>query len=144
MYIKVIDIVPKCTEKSEGLLIYKNCCDSQDSRLIKLDFDGVINVTDDFVFAFLGAAAKNENLIDRIQYVRIKTYIKNRFKRAHKMVVAIPQSRDTGIICVGCGDIRKGSNCGCNADNCRSNCRIPDILRNQECRNCGRNDCPKR
>lgn len=85
MYIRVRDIVPKCTEKSEGILVFQNCQASLSDRMISIDFDGVINVTDDFVFALLGAIAKeDQTTINRIHYVRIQTYIKKRFKSASK------------------------------------------------------------
>lgn len=90
MYIKVTDIVSKCTEKSEGILIYEQCRVSlSNHKLVSIDFEGVINVTDDFVFALLGAiAAQDKTIINCIQYVRTQTYIKTRFKRASKSIFA--------------------------------------------------------
>lgn len=91
MYIKVRDIVPKCTERSEGILIFNEClCSIGSTEYISIDFDGIQNVTDDFVIAFLGQlAGKDKTAINRIQYVRVQTYIKTKFKRATKQIVAI-------------------------------------------------------
>lgn len=87
MYLKVKDIVNKCTEKSEGLLVYEHCRCSMDSEcIIKVDFDGVFNVTDDFVFAFLGSFQQDKAVINRIQYVRAQTYIVTKFKRATRQI----------------------------------------------------------
>jgi hypothetical protein len=85
VYIKVRDIVSKCTEKSEGIRVYEKCQYSLSENIISIDFDGVMQVTDEFVFALLGEIAKQDKtVINRIQYVRIQTYIKTRFKRASK------------------------------------------------------------
>lgn len=91
MYVKVKDIVEKCTEKSEGLIIYQHCQSFQgDECLIKIDFEGIVNVTEDFVFGFLGQfSGQEKEIIKRIQYVRVQTYIKTRFKRATKQIMAV-------------------------------------------------------
>lgn len=91
MYVKVKDIVEKCTEKSEGLIIYQHCqCYITDECLIKIDFEGIVNVTEDFVFGFLGQfSGQEKEVIKRIQYVRVQTYIKTRFKRATKQIMAV-------------------------------------------------------
>lgn len=91
MYVKVRDIVEKCTEKSEGQTIYQHCqCLNDNESLIKIDFEGVVNVTEDFVFGFLGQfSGQDKEVINRIQYVRVQTYIKTRFKRVTKQIMAV-------------------------------------------------------
>lgn len=89
MYIRVKDIVTKCTERSEGLRICEKCQEPDESTMIKIDFEGIVNVTDDFVFGFLGPLASNKEVINRIHYVRIQAYIKTKFKRTTKQIMAV-------------------------------------------------------
>lgn len=90
MYVKVKDIVGKCTEKSEGMLIYQQCqCSLSQHEMVNVDFDGINNVTDDFVFGFLGPFSQDKEGINKIHYVRIQAYIRNRFKRATRQIVAV-------------------------------------------------------
>ncbi len=90
MYFKIKDIVPKCTERSEGRLVYEKCaCELESCEFVNIDFDGILNTTDDFIFAFLGGFKEDKTAIQRIKYVRIQTYIKTRLKRTTKTILAV-------------------------------------------------------
>lgn len=82
MYVLVRDYVGKCTERSEGEKIYqlvKPCLKGKET--IRIDFDGIQNVTDDFIYGFLGSViTKNRNAFKRIFYVRSKTYIRTKIR----------------------------------------------------------------
>ena len=89
MYVKIKDVVHKCTERSEGERVF-NAFDTcvTDCGCISLDFYDIVNVTEDFIFALLGSIAKQDaQAIIRIQYVRAHGHIKTKFKKAAKIVL---------------------------------------------------------
>lgn len=86
MYLLVRSVVHKCTERNEGVLIYEQCKRTlQSGSDIRVDFDGIVNVSDDFVYGFLGEAAKKHSL-KQIYYVRVQSHILTKFKRFAKTV----------------------------------------------------------
>lgn len=83
MYLVVSRIVGKCTEKKEGILIYKRIGPTlKKSGLVHLDMDGIMNVTDDFLTGLFGNVIQKHGLqaAKSIQYVRVKSYIRTRTK----------------------------------------------------------------
>lgn len=83
MYLVVSRIVGKCTEKREGILIYKLIGPTlKKSGLVQLDMEGIMNVTDDFLTGLFGNVIQKHGLqaAKSIQYVRVKSYIKTRTK----------------------------------------------------------------
>lgn len=86
MYLLVRNVVSKCTERSEGVSVFKECEESlQQGVDIRVDFDGIINVSEDFVYGFLGQVAEGHNF-KQICYVRIQSHILTKFKKFAKAV----------------------------------------------------------
>lgn len=78
MYIFVKDVVEKCTEKQEGARLGEVCQCSKNEAL-RVDFHGVMNVTEDFVCGFLNGF---HNFTEtKISYVRTKPFIKKKFQK---------------------------------------------------------------
>ena len=86
MYILILDVVPKCTENIEGLKLYRSIRnDLKKDKNIRVDFHGIVNITDDFLNGFLGTVAeKNNAQLKNISYVRIKSHIHTKIKSFSK------------------------------------------------------------
>lgn len=83
MYLVVSRIVGKCTEKKEGVAIYKIIRPTlKKNKLVQLDMEGIMNVTDEFLTGLFGSVIHKYGLqaAKSIQYVRVKSYIKTRTK----------------------------------------------------------------
>ena len=82
MFVIVREIVAKCTENQEGVQVSKVCLDGiKKSETVRVSFDGIVNVTEDFIYGFLGTVATaNKQYLKQIKYVRIENRIRSKIK----------------------------------------------------------------
>lgn len=87
MYLIVKDLVPKCTESYEGNCLYDACIGALvQKENVRISFSGIGNVTEDFLFAFLGSIKKSipKDSFKNISYVRIESHIFGKIKATCK------------------------------------------------------------
>ncbi|CAG5001943.1 hypothetical protein DYBT9275_02772 [Dyadobacter sp. CECT 9275] len=86
MYILVRDVVEKCTENCEGVKLSQICEKANAAESIKVDFFGIIQVTDDFLFGFLSQLKNTETSLTQLQYVRTPAYIRRKIQKVCQVV----------------------------------------------------------
>ena len=70
MFICVRSLVDKCTENSEGVTVYEKVSPFLGNENVRVSFDGVVNVSEDFLCGFLGSVIqKNKESYKTITYV---------------------------------------------------------------------------
>ena len=87
MFLFIKDIVPKCTEKIEGQMVYQSfAAGLAQSENVRLDFFGIMTVTDDFINGMLGAVEPQN--FKQLHHVRAKNHILTKIKTFSKSRMA--------------------------------------------------------